>query len=249
MPTKQQILVDLSERLSQKMPCFYHNISPLLAMHLSSTQYTSLGGTPFAIGEVDRIIMAASQSDIMYEQTINTLIDCVTKNIRQMIIRAYFGMQVKSCQANEKDWYIPLRKIIQNAHQAGYPVIVASYGVDLITLSSLNKSLRQQDGEWYLNNDRVYKLDLLQSSPRQDSAFYVLSKRDAPYFDFCAQYMLPFSIPEGGIKTSDTYHSIGLFERWETNGEELMVQPLIPILYHPEANIYALKVNINYDNI
>lgn len=251
MKTKQQIIADLADRLSQKMPCCYHNISPLLSTHLMSINYTPLEMSTFSIGEMDTIMNAAAQSHDAYNRLLDVLVEITRRNMKQMITLAYFNMSQGQNNASESDWYLKLKHIIDTARQPGFPVIIASYGVDLDTLSQNSKYLRQQEGSWYLSNDRIYELDLLQNSPKQDSTFFVLSKRDAPFFDFCGQYEKPYTVPTGGLITQDVYNSIGLFTKRDIASlqEHLMVKSLIPLLYQPQKNLFALKVKINYDAI
>ncbi len=245
-----QFKEDFTNRLSQTIPCFYHNISPLLATYVYSN-YSRINSNGFELGAIDTILCAASQSQTMYEHMIDGLVDCTKQNIAQMITHAYFGMQQNKDVANESDWYVKLKKIIDYARQPGFPIIIASYGVDLHTLSMHCKSLRQQNGAWYLNNDKVYEMTLLNTSPRLDSSFIVLSKKDAPFFDFGCLFERPNTIPLNGIITKDVYQSLCIYVAPDAtnNLNYLKVMPRIPLLFHPDANIHTLNVNINPDNV
>lgn len=245
-----QLIDDFVNRLSQTTPCFYHNISPLLAVYVHSN-YSVINSNGFELGTIDTIHYAASQSQAMYEHTIDGLVECTKQNIAQMITLAYSKMQQYSHVANESDWYVKLKETINNARQPGFPIIIASYGVDLHTLSMHCKSLRQENGSWYLNNDKVYEMTLLNTSPRLDSSFIVLSKNDAPFFDFGCLFERPNTIPHNGIITNDVYQSLCIYvaPNATNNLNYLKVMPRIPLLFHPDANIHTLNVNINPDNV
>lgn len=244
----EQLIQKLATLLSGEMPCFYHNISPILASCCISQTL------PYPQDEYKQacqtILDGLAVNPTQETAILNELCDLAQKSFLQNILCAYFQMKVQSTNVDAKKFDKYIQQTIQSIPQ---PIII-NFGVDMYMLANSSKLLHQQGDEWYIGQNKIFEVQPIIFPRNLDGTLLIVARRDAPFLDFNRMYNKILTSTDA-IKTNDVYTSLELstqtlanpaIDRYETH---IIVRSLIPLLYNPQAAVYMSKININYDEI
>lgn len=249
---QQQIIDSLAQRLSVTMSYYFNSVSPVLTPLLQYYPYKVEIQNPISLGGIDAIdgaIMSNPSADL-----IASFVEMTEHALKHYIHEAYFKMvSNKIGECNETDVYKKVTIHLKKTIQPSIPLIIISNGVDLHELQTIYPDhFYQIEGIWHVDKYPIYEFCYTTEQSKYDSSFFFINQNEAPFLDFNKVHEKIRTFIGTSI-TDDPYQSLEIYvgSKMKANGcpkNNLMVKPLIPLLYNPNANISALKVNIDYDN-
>lgn len=247
----QNIFQELADRLAKEMPKFWEEMVPFFSeqSNLNIASQRTIGLPIFSIGSVTTIIDFINMPSYAVGDLYGCLVDCTKRNLQLRINEIYLRMGKIGRQTTISDCPQQLLKMIGEIATQNQAIRLFYTGANLVTLSLEFPNYFKHNGErWFFMNTPIYEM-LLPYESTYSNSFIALPQEDMPYTDLERKYYT-LSIRNNSITTQDPYQTLEIYEAaWEDKRgiirRELMIRPLVPILYNPFVRLNLLKVERN----
>lgn len=244
----QNIFQELANRLAKEMPKFWEEMNPFFSKpsNLNIANMRAIGLPIFSVGSVTDITDFFNMPPFAVGDLFGCLIDCIKRTLQAEINEVYLRMGQIGQRTTISDCPYQLLKMIGKMAPQNQPIRLFYIGANLVTLSLKYPNFFMHNGErWFFMNIPIYEI-LLPYESTYSNSFLVLLQEDMPYIDLERKYFTLYTRNDS-IIIQDTYLTLEIYEAaWEDERScirrELMIRPLVPILYNPFVKLHSLKV-------
>lgn len=244
----QNIFQELAERLAKDMPRFWDEMAPFFSEQsdLNVANQRAIGLPVFSVGSVTTITDFINMPSYAVGDLYGCLVDCTKRNLQLGINEIYLRMGKIGRQTTISDCPQQLQKMMGEVAPLNQPLRLFYTGANIVTLSLKYPNFFKHNGErWFFINTPIYEM-LLPCESTFSNSFLMLLQEDMPYIDLERKYFTLYT-RNNSIIIQDHYQTLEIYEAaWEDERgcirRELMIRPLVPILYNPFVRLHLLKV-------